>query len=242
LVSCLCITHRRVPMLRRAVECFLAQTWPRRELLVVHEDVDTGTRDFLAQLDHPLIRSQVVPATPHLPLGAKRQISLEAARGRYIATWDDDDWSAPNRLAEQMQVIRESGLPACVMQRWVVYDQVLQQAWLSGPYTWEASLVAERAAMPAYEPHEKGEDLASMKVLIAAGHVSAIRSPHLYIYRYHGGNVGSRIHFKRNVFAHAKPLSSAFARRVAALLSSAAEPPLALDELRAALPQGGRPG
>ena len=37
LVSCLCITHRRVSLLRRAVQCFLNQTWAARELVVLHE-------------------------------------------------------------------------------------------------------------------------------------------------------------------------------------------------------------
>ena len=236
LVSCLCITHQRVPMLRRAVGCFLAQTWPERELVVLHEDTDHATRDFVAKLAHPLIRTHVVPASPHITLGGKRRISIDVARGRYVATWDDDDWSAPTRLQQQIEGMRGVGQAVCTLERWIVHDQLLGQSWLSQARTWEASLVAERAVMPRYEDGERGTDRVSMDVLLAAGHVTALRAPHLYIYLYHGGNVGPRAHFKRNVFAQSTPLSPAFSRRVAALLASASEPAITPAELAAALP------
>lgn len=236
LISCLCVTHRRVPMLRRAVHCFLAQTWSARELLVLHEDGDHGTRDFLAQLAHPQVRSLVVPEQPHLALGAKRQISVQAARGDYIATWDDDDWSAPTRLAEQMRVIEVTGRPACTLDRWIVFDQRLGQAWLSQSRTWEASLLALRSALPPYPALERGEDLAVLTELIRRTQVATLRQPHLYVYTYHGANAGPRAHFKRNIFAPATPLAPAFAQRVAALLAEPGAAPISMAELQAALP------
>lgn len=236
LISCLCITHNRVPMLRRAVRCFLAQTWARRELVVLHEDTDRATRDFMASLTHPMIRTHVVPASPHITLGGKRRISIEVARGHYVATWDDDDWSAPTRLQQQIEGMRSVGRAVCTLERWIVHDQLLGQSWLSQPRAWEASMVAERAVMPRYEDGERGTDRVSMDRLLAAGHVTALRAPHLYIYLYHGRNVGPRAHFKRNIFAHATALSPAFARRVTTLLASAAEPPISHAELAAALP------
>lgn len=235
LISCLCVTERRVPLLQRAVACFLAQTWPARELVVLHEAADTATQAWLQGHPHPLIRPLAVPSSPRLALGTKRQLSLEAARGDYVATWDDDDWSAPTRLAEQMQVIRDSGRAACVLHQWLVMDQALGQVWLSELRTWEASLVARRDAMPRYQPLDRGEDLISIAEIARAEQLAALRSPHLYVYTYHGRNVGSRIHFKRNIFNKAaQPLPASFARRVQALLADPNGPPITADEVAAA--------
>ncbi len=226
LISCLCVTERRVPLLRRAVTCFLAQTWSARELLVVHEDADTATCDWLARHPHPLIRPLRIASSPRLSLGEKRQLSVEAARGQYVANWDDDDWSAPTRLAEQMQVIDDSGRAVCVLHQWIVYDQSLGQAWLSAGRLWEASMVARRSVMPRYQPINREEDTRVVQELARGEHIAALRSPHLYIYVYHGANVGSRTHFKRIIFKPAEAqLSPAFAQRVAGLLNDPLGPP-----------------
>ncbi|MGA0570375.1 glycosyltransferase family 2 protein [Variovorax sp. VNK109] len=235
LVSCLCITHRRVPMLRRAVTCFLNQTWPDRELLVVHEDIDADTPAYVVALNHPQVRTLEVPASPHIALGEKRNMAITAARGRFIATWDDDDWSAPARIASQMHVIAQSGVPVCTLAQWVAYDQLLGQAWLTRQRPWEASLVAERAEMLPYPALDRGSDRVVVEALSRAGKLAVADGPHLYVYLYHGANVGSRVHFKRNVFAQAQPMNPAFARRVAELLASPDQAPLRRDEVFAAI-------
>ncbi|MBN9410427.1 MAG: glycosyltransferase family 2 protein [Burkholderiales bacterium] len=241
-ISCLCITHRRVPMLRRAVHCFLSQSWQARELLVVHEDVDTDTRDFIAHLAHPQVRTLVVPAQPHVTLGGKRRLSVAAARGEWVATWDDDDWSAPTRLAEEADVLRASGLAAVTLERWIVHDERLGQSWLAQRRPWEASLLGRRDALPPYEDGERGTDRISMAWMAERGMVATLRRPHLYVYLYHGANVGSRVHFKRNIFAQSTPLSAAFSQRIARLLADPRhEAPPSSDELQAALPPGALP-
>lgn len=49
----------------------------------------------------------------HLPgspkIGAARNAGCEAARGEIVAHFDDDDFSAPERLAEQLARLRGSG-------------------------------------------------------------------------------------------------------------------------------------
>lgn len=235
LISCLCITYRRVHLLQRAVRCFLAQTWPHRELVVLHEDGDTETRQFLADNPHPMIRPLTVPAASRIPLGTKRQIAMDSSTARYIATWDDDDWSAPERLAAQIDVLRQSGFAACTLERWLVYDTVLDQVWLSQARTWEASLVAVREAMPTYEPVAKAEDLISITKMIAAKQVVALLRPNSYVYVCHRGNVSGRVHFKRNVFAHSTLLPDFFARRVAGLLAETDATPITDAEMQTAI-------
>ena len=100
-VSCLCVTRNRAALLRRAVACFLAQTHPAREMVVLYEDDDAITRQYLATLSNPGVRPIEVPALPKQPLGALRNLAVGAARGRYVMQWDDDDWHGPERIAAQ---------------------------------------------------------------------------------------------------------------------------------------------
>lgn len=218
-------------MLRRAVDCFLRQHHERRELIVLHEDTDTETRDFLAQLASPHIRSTVVPATPHLRLGTKRNLLVRAARGTYVANWDDDDWSSPERLAQQLRVVQESRLPACVIQFEVIFDELEQRAYLSAGNTWENSIFCERAVMPPYADLDVAEDVPVVKQLIAARQLVSLASPHLYVYVYHGRNTGPAVHFDNNVFGHATHLTPACSQRVAGVLASPDAAPLTLEEI-----------
>lgn len=45
------------------------------------------------------------------PIGAKRNLGAENARGSVICHWDDDDWSGPERISDQVRRLHESGLP-----------------------------------------------------------------------------------------------------------------------------------
>ncbi len=195
LVSCLCITRNRVSLLRRAVSCFLGQTYEQCELDVVYESEDTATRDYLRTLCDPRIRTIEVPSSAGLTLGSLRTLSLEQARGQYVAQWDDDDWYAPTRLAEQMKSIRESGLAGCVLSRWTIHDATTQRSYISGKRTWEGSLVAERAAVPAYPPAKQGEDTPVIDAMMKKKQLTLLERPELYIYIFHGLNTWNRKHW-----------------------------------------------
>lgn len=103
LVSCLGLTKAgREVWLRKAVECFLAQTYEPRELVIV---ADEGMRVAVPED----ARIRVVYAPRGIVLGAKRNFACVQAAGDVLAHWDDDDWSAPERLAVQMARLEESG-------------------------------------------------------------------------------------------------------------------------------------
>jgi glycosyltransferase involved in cell wall biosynthesis len=101
LVTCLCLTKNRREWLPIAIDCFRRQTYENRELLVVADGV------FIFDL---------VPEDPRItvlerggPVGAKRNAGCDAARGDIIAVWDDDDYSAPQRIGSQVAAMRENG-------------------------------------------------------------------------------------------------------------------------------------
>jgi glycosyltransferase involved in cell wall biosynthesis len=97
LVSCIMPTRDRRPFVPLAVDYFLRQDYPRRELIVV----DDGRE----RVDHLLPadpRVRYVPAARQ-PLGGKRNVAVDVAAGAYVAHWDDDDWYAPGRLSAQLR-------------------------------------------------------------------------------------------------------------------------------------------
>lgn len=218
LISCLCVTHYRVDKLRRAVACFQRQTHAARELVVVFGRDDTATRDFLAGVKEPTLRVVEVPYLPKPPLGALRNLAVQAAQGTYIAQWDDDDWHGPTRLAEQLRALADQRYSACALMRWVLYDELTRQAYVSGPRAWEASLVARREALPPYPELARGEDTPVVEQLMAQDQLIGLDSPHLYIYTYHGANTWSRAHWRRNIFPHAERLGPEGTQRVQTVL------------------------
>lgn len=108
LVSCICPTMAsRADWLPRAIACFLEQTYEPRELVIVPD----SDQSLPAMPEDPRIR--VVPFAWRdvvKPLvGRKRNFACEVAAGEVIAHWDDDDYSAPERLAVQVEKLASSG-------------------------------------------------------------------------------------------------------------------------------------
>ena len=219
LVSCLCVTRHRVPMLRRAISCFMQQTYLPRELVVVYEADDPATRDYLITLGETSVRPIEVPASPKLSLGVLRNLSLQSSRGAYVAQWDDDDWHAPARLAEQIGAIRRSGKAACVLSRWLMYDELTRTALLSASRPWEGSLVAERGAVPSYPDLRRGEDSRVIQQMLSEGSLVGLDRPELYVYTYHGANTWERSHWEDNLLPFAQPLTPAITQKVESVLA-----------------------
>lgn len=97
LVSCVCPTYDRPPtkqfLLEEAIESFLRQTYPNKELLVINDCPD---QELVC--DAPGVRVVNVPAR-YDSLGEKYNAGIALARGDLIANWDDDDISLPWRLS-----------------------------------------------------------------------------------------------------------------------------------------------
>jgi len=96
---------RRAACARQAVAAFQSQTYPACELVLVNGtktpllgEAVAGVRELLVQ-----------PGTA----GGLRNLGVQEARGEWLAQWDDDDWSHPDRLLVQMAARREGR--ACLL-------------------------------------------------------------------------------------------------------------------------------
>lgn len=97
LVSCLCPTYNRMPDLRslleEAVECFLRQDYPDKELLICND-----TPDQNLTFDHPQVKIFNLK-NRMATLTGKINYLLTEAQGDAFCRWDDDDIHLPHRLS-----------------------------------------------------------------------------------------------------------------------------------------------
>lgn len=109
LVACVLLTADRPEMTQRAVRCWDSQRYERRQLIVM----DTGINPCFRPTG-PNIVSRWLPQHHGCPVGELRNIANSLAiealpalpeKPDLFAHWDSDDWSHPNRLAEQVALI-----------------------------------------------------------------------------------------------------------------------------------------
>lgn len=123
-VSCVMPTRNRPELVLEAVAQFEAQTISDAELIVV----DDGAGDLRERLaGHDRVRYLRAPESS--AVGAKRNIGAEAARGRYIAHWDDDDWYAPGRLQAQLDALGGSDAQLCGLRTCAIFDAEQDTLW-----------------------------------------------------------------------------------------------------------------
>lgn len=90
--------------LPKAIECFQRQTYPETELVIVY----TGEHlvpEGLAERDNA--KALVIHCKG--TIGHKRNVGCEQARGEFVCHWDDDDWSCPGRVANQITTLQSTG-------------------------------------------------------------------------------------------------------------------------------------
>jgi glycosyltransferase involved in cell wall biosynthesis len=123
-VTCVMPTSNRRRYVPHAVDCFLRQDYPDLELLVVDDGADE-----VADLMPADRRVRYVRLPCRQQIGAKRNTACDLAAGAVIVHWDDDDWSADNRVSEQVTALVASGADLCGQSRVLFYEPVANRAW-----------------------------------------------------------------------------------------------------------------
>ena len=209
LISCLCITRDKPALLKRAIRSFHDQTYVNKELIIVFESDDLSTKQFVEQIsDHDVFKVEVA-SSPRQTLGQLRNLSVLKGHGDYFCQWDDDDWYHNSRLELQMNAIKESRLPACVMVQWLVFDATRERAYVSNMRPWEGSLLCRKSLIDSalkYDETARGEETNLVTKFLLKNLVVTVARPQLYIYVYHGKNVWGHEHWE-NIFAASKALA-----------------------------------
>jgi len=104
LVSILIPAYNAERWLTYTLQSAIAQTWPRKEIIVV----DDGSRDRTAELARRFASKDVaVVSTENRGLSAAVNHAFRLSQGDYIQELDADDLLAPDKIERQLAALRE---------------------------------------------------------------------------------------------------------------------------------------
>lgn len=104
-ISVVVATHNREILLPRAVDSILNQTWQNFEIIIVDDCSSDNTAQAICDLEKKDPRIHSIRSEQNIGPGAARNLGIFKAQGEYIAIMDDDDFSLPQRLEIQMEVL-----------------------------------------------------------------------------------------------------------------------------------------
>jgi glycosyltransferase involved in cell wall biosynthesis len=127
-VSGILPTRGRSEWAQQAVECFLAQDYPDKEL-VIADDGDDPSFNYSALSNlffgHYPVLYFILDQRMSIPL--KRNYLVGKANGEYIAHFDSDDWSDPGRLSDQLDRLEDSGKAVTGYREMLFFDEARQK-------------------------------------------------------------------------------------------------------------------
>jgi hypothetical protein len=166
-VCAVMLTRDRPEMARRAIDCFRKQTYTAKKLLIW----DSGPSEALSGEDD--VEDAGYGSTLWVPNTSRENATIGDLRNdairfckdfQVIVHWDDDDWSHPSRIAEQVEFLQASKVDCVGHRQMLFWRQEERQAWLySNPdprYCLGTSLCYWRGAWERrpFEATSQGED------------------------------------------------------------------------------------
>lgn len=193
LVSCVMPTRARPQFAPLAVDCFQAQTYPHKELLILDDE------------DEPSFPADWIP-----PQGINRNVETirfnipqklnklcAAARGDVICRFDDDDWSAPDRIETQLSRLMDSGLSVTAFNAMVFVDDAGNMRKYRGTrdYGLGSSMMFLRSYWESHRWYEKkivGSDNAFAREAAAIGEIASVDAGRFMYARAHATNTSPK--------------------------------------------------
>jgi glycosyltransferase involved in cell wall biosynthesis len=199
-VTAICPTYNRKRFIPSAIDCFLSQTLLDSELLIV----DDGTESVVDLIpENPRIR-YVRLEGPRRTTGEKRNACCELAQGNIIVHWDDDDWSAPGRLENQVSQLWLSEKQVMVYYNILYWHENTSMLYRYYPkfgprhaYTWEYANGASLCYHKSWWKQHRfgdimvGEDSDFIKTAEVAGQMATSDACKFMVIRAHGNNTCS---------------------------------------------------
>src|SRR6185503_11310823 len=116
-------TRGRRVWANQALKCFLAQTYEHKDLIILD---DEDNPSFPISPKYPNVAHILLKERMSIP--DKRNMAARVATGDIIWHLDSDDWSAPNRMKEQVNLLEESG-KALVGYHSLIFHDETRGAW-----------------------------------------------------------------------------------------------------------------
>lgn len=122
LVSAIITTHNRLELLKRAIDSVLNQSYPNIECIVVSDASTDGTNEYCKTLPIHYIS---IPIDESHGGNYARNVGIKAAKGKYIAFLDDDDYWKSDKIVKQVELIekKDCGMVHCGRTNEIVMPQ-----------------------------------------------------------------------------------------------------------------------
>lgn len=126
LVSILIPAHNSERWIADTLQSAVAQTWPRKEIIVV----DDGSTDRTAEVARRFASKEVnVVSTQNQGAAAARNHALQLSQGDYIQWLDADDLLASDKIERQLAALREAdGRRILVSSAWAYFHYRTEHA------------------------------------------------------------------------------------------------------------------
>ena len=145
--------YRRWTLVQKSIKCFLNQTYPNRQLLILNDDPGHPL-----SIDAPNI--QVFNLPERMILGKKRQWLLDRVETDLVGSWDSDDLMYPDYLSTAIAQIEESAAIK-VNSAWKVYgsydEPVLEDGFPETMYDGTIIFRRSKAKNITFRPTNIGE-------------------------------------------------------------------------------------
>lgn len=195
-VSCIMPTYNRCHFVPQAINYFLRQDYPNRELIIV-DDGSTPVNDLIP--DDP--RISLIQLARKTATGTKRNMACEQATGDMIMLWDDDDWYADSRITHQIQPLLDgnadvTGFSNCLLlclptrEFWVcrrhLHEKMFFAGIIGGTLAFRKKFWRQGARFPNTS---LGEDAQLLKILLKKGaRIQKLTNKDIFIYIRHHSN------------------------------------------------------
>jgi glycosyltransferase involved in cell wall biosynthesis len=192
LVSAIMPTSDRRRFVSAAIDCFLQQTYRRRELLIL--DDGDSVEDLVP--DDPRVR--YFRSTRKRTHGQKANLCCRLSSGELICHWDDDDWSAPTRIGKQVARLHESGASVTGYASLFCFDERSGRAFEylgRDGYACGASLCYRKRYWGGHRflALQVGSDNAFVATASSEGHLSSTAGGAQMVCRIHPDNTSLKI-------------------------------------------------
>ncbi len=111
MVSVILTTHNRLPLLPRAIDSVIQQTYKDIECLVVDDASDDGTENYCKNRNDIIY----IRISPEESIGGNyaRNLGIKASKGEYVAFLDDDDYWMPKKIEKQIEMMEKNHYVLC---------------------------------------------------------------------------------------------------------------------------------
>jgi glycosyltransferase involved in cell wall biosynthesis len=112
MISAVMCTYGRFSCVERALNCFLSQTYPNKELIIYNTDEESPYSQDLSEKGVIIVNCGIDSITnePYTNVGAIRRDALMFAKGDYVVTYDDDDIYMPYFMQQAIDRMGVTGL------------------------------------------------------------------------------------------------------------------------------------